>query len=185
MPEVSSEIELYVAFAQPKRRQVYEYQPAQLKAYGYSDGKNYQSRSLPGSPSQKAFVQVVVLGRVSVYRTVQADDRDLYYAAKASDSALYALIQRDTVMMVRSNATVGEVKTTVRSYPFRSQLARLMADCPQVQPLISSMELREQKLIQVATAYGKCVGEAAPAAKAQSKNRSSFSLIAGVLQARV
>jgi hypothetical protein len=172
-------------FRLTKEGTISEYQPAQLRGYGYSGGSQYQSRSLPGNPSQKAFVQVIVLGRVSIYKTVQVDDRDLYYAAKTSDSTLYSLIQRDTVMMVRSNATASEVKAAVRSYPFRSQLASLMADCPQVQPTIATMELREQKLVQVANSYNKCVGDVAPAIKTSPKNKPSFSLLVGALQSHV
>ena len=172
-------------FRPGKEGAVSEYQPAQLQAYGYSDGKNYQSRSLPIVPPQRGFLQVVASGRVSIYRTVQADDRDLYYAAKSSDSTLRPLIQRDTAMMVYSTAAGREVKTMVRSYPFRSQLAMLMADCPRVQPLLSSMELREQKLVQVAANYNVCVGDAVPPPNLLSKNKPSFTLLAGALQSGI
>ncbi|UOG73922.1 hypothetical protein MTX78_17590 [Hymenobacter tibetensis] len=171
-------------FRSEKNGVVSEYQPEQVRGYGVGD-KNYQSRSIPGASTSKVFLQLLVPGNVSLYRTVLSDDREAYYASKESDPSLRPLIQSDSVMMKYSASAGGEVKTMVRSYPFRSQLALLMADCPRVQPSIATMELREQKLLQVVADYNVCATGSAQVAKPTRSSTVAFSVLAGGLQSNL
>ncbi|MBD2714747.1 hypothetical protein KBK19_06855 [Microvirga sp. STR05] len=165
---------------------VTEYQPNQLQGFGYSGGTSYQSRELPGAPAEKVFLQVLALGNASLYRTVQADDREVYYAGRETTGPLQLLVQRDTTMMVYSKAVGREINTLERSYPFRSKLAMLMADCPKVQASIVNMELKEQRLLKLFSEYNACAGGSAPQyVVAERRTKINFLVLGGIYQSKL
>ncbi|SHK59884.1 Outer membrane protein beta-barrel domain-containing protein [Hymenobacter psychrotolerans DSM 18569] len=165
---------------------VTEYQPEQLLGFGYSGGRSYQSRQLPGATAEKAFLQVLALGKASLYLTVRADDREAYYAGPATTGPLELLVQRDTSIVVYNKAIGREINTLERSYPFRSKLALLMSDCPKVQASIVSMELKEQKLLKLFSEYNACVGGSTPQyVVAERKAKVRFSVLGGVYQSEM
>lgn len=135
-----------------------EYQPGQLRGYGFVGGQDYQSRQLPGTAGPQVFLQALVLGKASLYRFINEQDKDCYYVGSAAPAPVEALIQQDT-MQASDNQQYP--KMMVRTYPFRSVLWKVMADCPSVQTSLARMELRETSLVRVFTAYNACVGAAA------------------------
>lgn len=171
-------------FRPDKNGVISEYLPEQLQGYGYS-GKTYQTRSLPNALTQKAFLQLLVPGQVLLYRTVQPDDQEIYYASKGLSDFLRPLVQRDSTTMSYSKAVGREVKTMVRFYPFRNQLALLMTDCPRVQPTIANMELHEHKLLQVVADYNACASGTSQPVKPARKSTVAFSVLAGGLQSQL
>ncbi|QNH63201.1 outer membrane beta-barrel protein [Hymenobacter sediminicola] len=161
---------------------VTEYQPEQLQGYGFSGGRNYQSRQLPGATAEKAFLQVLALGNASLYLTVQADDREAYYAGRQNTGPLQLLVQRDTTIMAYNQSVGRETKTMQRLYPFRSKLAALMSDCPKVQASIVNMELREQKLLQLFSDYNTCAGGSVQYSVPETRTKVGVSVLGGSYQ---
>ncbi|UOQ53556.1 outer membrane beta-barrel protein [Hymenobacter cellulosivorans] len=137
---------------------VAEYQPEQLRGYGFTKGQDYQSQQLAGPAGRRVFVQAVVLGKASLYRFINEQDKDCYYVGTDAKAPLEALIQKDT-LQANSNKDVY-AKTLVRTYPFRNVLWKVMADCPSVQTTVARMELAENSLVRVFSAYNACMGGA-------------------------
>lgn len=161
---------------------VVEYQPAQLRGYGFATGRDLQSRRLPGAAGQPAFLQALVLGKASLYHTINEKDKDLYYAGNGTSGPLEALIQQDSTQ----SGTDTQRYTTlqqVRTYPFRNVLWKLMADCPSVQARLVRLELKEAALIKTFLAYNACGTDGQPqyvAKKQTSKLR--FVVLGGMQQ---
>ncbi|MCB2406843.1 outer membrane beta-barrel protein [Hymenobacter lucidus] len=140
---------------------VVEYQPAQLRGYGFSTGRDLQSRQLPGTAAKQAFLQTLVLGKASLYHSINDKDKDLYYAGAGTTGPLEALIQQDSTQS-GNDAQRYTTLQQVRTYPFRNVLWKLMADCPSVQAKLVRLELKEAALIKTFEAYNACGADGKP-----------------------
>lgn len=161
-----------------------EYKPEQLRGYGFSGGRDYQSQPLPTGAYSPVFVQVLVAGKASVYRFTTEDDEELYYAQASAAPTLQPLIQRDTTITEVNPQTRSETKTRTRLYPFRNVLWTLMADCPAVQTTLTHAELTESYLVKTFSAYNACAGGTQYVAK-KRPTQVRFSVFAGGYQADV
>lgn len=150
-----------------------DYRPEQLRGYGFADSKRYQTRQLAGSPPVAVFAQVLVGGKVSLFRLTDNDGREVYYAGTAPTEPLRLLQQRDTVI---------SQNVRQRVYPFRNVLRGLMLDCPAVQAQLARTELLESQLVKVFTTYNSCVG-VAPQLAVKRSTKVSVMLLGGVHRA--
>jgi hypothetical protein len=172
-------------FRQPDQQDVTTYSPDQLRGYGFARGQQYQSQRLSATAPSLQFLQVLVAGPLSLYHFTDQKGQELFFARKDANGPLLRLAQRDTVVTQYDKQTNTEIRKRVRVYPFRNVLWPLTADCPAVQSTLSQAELIESKLISVVSAYNRCVGGPAQLVAARQKTKASFSLLAGVQQARV
>ncbi|GAB3235595.1 hypothetical protein GCM10027346_25460 [Hymenobacter seoulensis] len=164
--------------------EVTEYKPEQLRAYGFTQARKYQTRLLPTAARSAAFVQVLVDGPLSLYHFTNEDDKELYYAQKGIENALLPLVQRDTTILQYNQQTRSQTKVQNRVYLFRNTLWSVMADCPKVQSTLTRTELTESQLMKVVSAYNECVGgqqSIAPTAK----SKMNLQVFGGGFQAKV
>lgn len=151
-----------------------DYQPEQLRGYGFAADKHYQTRQLAGNPPVAVFAQTLVGGKVSLFRLTNTDGKEVYYAGTAPAEPLRLLQQRDTVV---------SQNVRQRVYPFRNVLRGLMLDCPAVQAPLARTELVESQLVKVFTTYNACVGAAPQYVVAKQPSRLNLGVLVGVHQA--
>ncbi|SNR41194.1 porin family protein [Hymenobacter mucosus] len=163
---------------------VTEYTPAQLRGYGFTSGREYQSQTLPTAGKTQVFVQALVVGKTSLYRYADQDDTEFYYAQAAPGTALLPLVQSDTTVVEYNQQTHAETKTRTRVYPFRNVLWTIMADCPAVQTTLTRTELAESQLVKVFSAYNVCKGGEQRVTQ-RPKTRLRFAVLGGGYQADV
>ncbi|UOQ72714.1 outer membrane beta-barrel protein [Hymenobacter cellulosilyticus] len=165
---------------------VAEYQPGQIRGYGFTNGRDLQSWALPGAGSKAVFVQTLVLGKASLYHSVNEHGKDVYYAGGNSAAALEALIQQDTIQSVYDQQQRRTTTMQQRTYPFRSVLWRIMADCPSVQTTVARLELKEGPLVKTFSAYNTCVmGSQQQYVAKQQTSKTHFMVLGGVKQATI
>ena|GEM_PF-4602509 len=161
---------------------VVEYQPEQLRGYGFQSGRHYVSRQLKPAAAP-VFVQALFLGRASLYRFTTAKGKELYYAQAAAEAHPRVLAQRDSLDTFYNKTQQRTMTMHTRGYPFRATLQFVMADCAAVQPTVAAIELKEAPLLALFRAYSTCTGSVPQYATPNPPARARFVLLAGAHQA--
>ncbi|WP_460581688.1 porin family protein [Hymenobacter luteus] len=175
-------------FRTAKSAPVTEYRPQQLRGYGFTDDRVYQTETVllsdsvrrEGLPDLKeeafpraSFLEVIVQGPASLLYLRDERSKDHYYL-RTPGRPLQELIQT-TQEVVRNGVTYWQ-----KSDEFRRVLAAATQQCPAVQPAITTVRYDQAGLIRIVRAYNECVGgvSVAPAA-ASRKNHVRLGLVLG------
>ncbi|WP_324676323.1 porin family protein [Hymenobacter sp. GOD-10R] len=154
---------------------VAEYTPAQLRGYGFADGKQYQTEpvALAGAASEPFFLEVIVLGPASLLSLRSKDDAEHLYLRKAGQP-MQELIQRT------EETFVNDIRYLHNTNEFQRTLAASMQDCSVVQPSLTKLRYSVGSLAAVVRQYNACVGGASSAtSNPDEKNAFRFALIIG------
>jgi len=149
-----------------------EYTPAQLRAYGFADGKSYQTETitLPASAPEAYFMEVVVLGPASLLSLRDKDDAEHLYLRKGTQ-APQELAQR--VEEVYSSTGTRYLQS---SNEFRRTLAASMQDCPAVQPSLPKLRYSVGSIAAVVRRYNEYMGGATPTTLNRPGDENIFQL---------
>jgi len=166
-----------------------EYRPAELRAYGFAGGDQYEAR-VTERLHRKAnvalrtlFLNVLVQGKARLYSFRDKDDVNHFYLATSPDSVTELKQVRAAVPSTNQDQIVYETQ-----YPFRTVLAEAFSDCPAVQHLLPTLLLSEGDLRRVVTRYNACAASptaSAPAAVASPRSKASFGIVGGLQNDRV
>lgn len=182
--EVESRLERFNAtlcrFRSTGSPEVIEYQPAQLLGYGLVAGPDYESHVTPTRIPSNLFMRRLVGGRATLYRVVQEDGNELFFARWQTEANLLPLLQRDSITLNEQGLSASRTL-----YPFRAELWKRMADCPSVQVTLARLEAKESQLLEVFTNYNRCVGSLRSEAVASQVPRTRLALVAGMQQATI
>lgn len=166
---------------------VVEYQPGQIRAYGFAGGTNYQSKTLPEKTTASAFLEALVLGRAELFHRVDDRNQDRYYIGTAATApAVQALGISDTTVTRYDETQHRNVTTQQRLYTFRNVLWPIMADCPSVQTTVAKVELKQTSLIKLVSAYNTCINPAATKTFTPKNNSATrISVLGGTHQGTI
>lgn len=122
-----------------------EYTPAQLDGYRFINDRYYSSGIIQG-----VFVEVLVTGRLSLYR----DGYD-FYIQKEADSlvCLESKERRETIV----DRGVEKVVLN-KDLRWKGILAELTSDCRDIYSILSKIDLTEKDLTEFAIEYNLCSG---------------------------
>jgi len=123
------------------------YEPGQLFGYGFIGERYYQAKDvqLPDSSRKKVFLEVLVKGKITLYKLKEKGYYDLFYIEKEKDFYL-----------------VNSGLPRKQGEP-RKQLGILnytMFDCPGVQRKTANVEPDEESLVKITQEYNACMGGA-------------------------
>ncbi|WP_188547218.1 outer membrane beta-barrel protein [Hymenobacter qilianensis] len=155
---------------------VVDYQPEQLRGYGFKQGAKYMSQPLPAAPARATFLEILAFGKVALLTSVDSDDQRHFYVKKDA-APVVELIQKDTIVSKSSPSGVQKVK--VRSYPFRSVLNSTLDGCPAVQAQLGRAELVESQLTRLVNSYNNCATGSTAQVVAPRTGRFKAGLLAG------
>ncbi|QIL75725.1 outer membrane beta-barrel protein [Hymenobacter sp. HDW8] len=167
---------LLCRFRSDAQAAVVEYQPEQLRGYGFKQGTKYLSQPTPAAPARAAFFEILASGKVSLLTLVDSDDQRHFYVQSEAASVV-ELIQKDTIVSKSSPSGVQKVK--VRSYPFRNVLNTTLAGCPAVQAQLGRAELVESQLTKLVNSYNNCATGAPAQVAAPRAGRFKAGLLVG------
>ncbi|GAB3653989.1 hypothetical protein GCM10027594_27910 [Hymenobacter agri] len=149
------------------------YLPNQLRGYGFSSDRFYQSQRVPATAadttSKRVFLEVLVLGAAS-----------LYYATDGSGDHYYIRMGNGPVQPLEQlfkevNVNGSRVKREVPLY--RSTLGTAFDACPTVRNKVVNLSFSRSGFIQLCQEYNACVGGRQTVSEvASSKKRSYFVL---------
>lgn len=135
---------------------VSEYKPFEIKGYGITGGKYYESiENNQAEPPQKLFMEVLVRGTIDLYYTNTKENGVQYYAKKGNIGLQELSIKqvygekRDPLHSARPS------KTNIKEYI--GVLKYFMSDCNKVSARIQKTPLRRRQLIQLITDYNYCI----------------------------
>jgi hypothetical protein len=181
-------------FRASKDAAITEYLPQQLKGYGFTNDRVYQSAVVILSDSIKrnslidvevkplprpSYLEVMVLGPATLLYLRDDNSNDHFYLL-LQDGVLQELIQ--TTQQVVENGVTYQRK----SDDFRRTLASAMQQCPAVQPTINHVRFGMNELTRVVQNYNECVGGTSLApADASRKSHVRLGVIAGAETSRL
>ncbi|MDF7813468.1 hypothetical protein [Hymenobacter sp. YC55] len=165
-----------------------EYQPRQLRGYGFNGDRVYQTETVlladsVGRPSlldapadtikRPSFLEVIVRGSASLLYLRDQADKDHYYLLTA-DAPVQELLQ-STRRVVENGVTYQR-----KSDEFRYVLAAATKQCLVLQPSINSIRYGLNELASFVRRYNDCVGapSATPASKSH-QNRVQLGFVVG------
>lgn len=120
----------------------FEYYPDQINGFGYVNDKFFSSQIVKGS-----FVEVLVLGKISLYRTRKN------FLLKKGDN-FYELESKKKEIVVDGQLGIRE------DNKWKGITSYLISDClSNSNYLITDLDLDEKSLIKLITKYNKCSGE--------------------------
>lgn len=173
---------------------VIEYQPRQLRGYGFVGDRVYQAETVlladsaqrlgqPYAPAdtlaRPSFLEVVLRGKLNLLFLRDERSNDHYYVQPRGQPA-QELVQKISL----TNA--GGTTLRRKSDDYRRTLAAATQACLAVQPAITKVDFDLRSLTRVVGQYNACVGSAVvqPAA-ATRKNHVQLGLIAGAETSRL
>jgi len=174
---------------------VTEYQPTQLRGYGFTNDRAYQTGTVPlpevvkrrsaldvveAAVEQPAFLEVLVLGPASLLYLRDANNKDHYYLRLQADGVVQELVTATSQSQLSGEADAQQANE------YKRTLAAAMKACLVVQPQVNRMRYSQIDLIKVVTQYNNCVGGASVApASASRKNRVRLGVVAGVHSSQI
>jgi hypothetical protein len=160
------------------------YLPADLKAYGFTDGIRYESCQMPSTAgtSTPLFLQVLAQGKAMLYTYNDQDSRLRYFFRKTDGTVAVTELVQIIQNVRRENGSMQEE----RSYPFRQVLSQAFADCFAVQSLLPQAQLSDARLVAIFDRYNTCSQGQGASAKSRVRNTKIHAgLVAGVQQSNV
>ncbi len=175
-------------FRTSEKTPVIEYQPQQLRGYGFEGDRLYQTEivALGDSVLRETLLATVAdtLPRVSFLEVVvQGPATLLYLRDERSNDHYYLRMQGNPVQeLIQTTRLVVEDRVTYKrkSNDFRHVLAAATQSCLALQPAIATVRYDANGLIRIVRRYNDCVGAAtvAPASETR-KNHVQLCLIIG------
>ncbi|MDO1451472.1 outer membrane beta-barrel protein [Rhodocytophaga aerolata] len=137
-----------VGFKSTLSGEVTKYDPTTINAYGLTGDKMYEAKTIPvdSTSTQKAFVELLVKGKISLYRF--KNDGSLYIEKDAKP--LQALYQTD-IKVYRNGLPYIQIRKN-----YIGTLQWYMSDCSQIQKKIDHAKLDYLSLMKIVDAYNHC-----------------------------
>lgn len=137
-----------VSFKSTLSGEVVKYDPTTIQAYGLTGDKMYEAKTIPldSTSTEKAFVELLVKGKISLYRF--KNDGRLYIEKDAKP--LQALYQTD-IKVYRNGLPYIQIRKN-----YIGTLQWYMADCSQIQKKIDHAKLDYLSLMKLVDAYNHC-----------------------------
>ncbi|SES95918.1 Outer membrane protein beta-barrel domain-containing protein [Hymenobacter actinosclerus] len=178
---------------------IVEYQPRQLRGYGFVGDRLYQAETvlladsvprlgqpytLPDTLARHSFLEVVVRGELSLLYL--RDERSFeHYYVQLSGQPPQELVQKISFVST-STGTAGGTAVRHKSDDYRRTLAASTQRCLAVQPAITKVSLDLNSLSRVVAQYNECVGSAIiKPAPATRRNHVQLGLVAGAETSRL
>lgn len=137
-----------VGFKSTLSGEVVKYDPTTINAYGFTGDKMYEAKTIPhdSTSSEKAFVELLVKGKISLYHF--KEDGRLYIEKDAKP--LQALYQTDIKVYQNGLPYIQTRKNYIGT------LQWYMADCSHIQKKIDQAKLDYLSLMKLVDAYNHC-----------------------------
>ena len=135
--------------------EVQTFNPGEIKAYRYNDGKFYISRVIKTpTEEKKVFVEYLLNGVVDLF--YYADGFGGHYLIELPDGKLTELIKEEKLVYIEGKG--DHLKQTNKHIGL---LKVALADCPEIQKQIEEVDLSHKSLISLTKQYHdyKCDGE--------------------------
>jgi hypothetical protein len=130
-----------------------EYNPSEILAYGYDEGKFFISKNILQSGEQKqVFLEFLIKGQANIYAL--ADAESYRYFAETREDGLVELSEPETVVHTDSGNFYVKPK-------YKGKLTYMMNGYPQLMDNIEKTDLQSKSLIKLAKDYHDlaCPGE--------------------------
>jgi len=147
------------------------YEPGSIVGYGFQNDKVFQSReiSLKGEPSKVVFLEVLVKGRVSLYKF----ERALF--VEKEGIPLQQLISETKELSIDGRTVFQE------THQYIGTLNIALFDCPEISKSIPDVKLNEKALTNLIRDYNLCKGNSSIIYKAKKPwSRATIGLTGGV-----
>ncbi|GAB2959724.1 hypothetical protein GCM10027048_28850 [Hymenobacter coalescens] len=157
--------------------EVVEYQPAQLRGYGFPGSRHYESRTVAtaaGAAAAPLFLERLVPGRAALYFLRDEAGQDYFYFAKGGGE-LQEL--RQTVEVVNENGRDYERKVQY----YQATLNTAFDDCISVKATVSKVRLTAKDLTDVVRRYNAC-GTTGPVPLMGNNSRTRVGVVLGAAQ---
>lgn len=126
-----------------------DYNPYELAAFRFDDGKFFVSRMIESEPGpKKVFLEFLLKGKLNLY--YMRDGSDHYYIEK-ENGRLIELTEKEKIQIGAGGTQ------TVRPSQFEGKLRSVMADCPAIYPEINRTGLNHSSLIRLGKDYHEMV----------------------------
>ena len=147
------------------------YEPGSIIGYGFQNDKAFQSReiSLKGQSSKVVFLEVLVKGRVSLYKF----ERALF--VEKEGTPLQQLISETKELTIDGKTVFQE------THQYIGTLNIALFDCPEISKSIPDVKLNEKALTTLVRDYNRCKGDSSIIYKVKKPwTRGTVGLAGGV-----
>ena len=135
-------------FKASRKLQATTYGPNDIASYGFIDDKVFQSRevTLKDQPPAVVFLEVLVRGRVTLYRF-----EDVFLVEKER-AGLQQLVNKSKIIDVNGSKAIRY------SNEHFTVLNPLLFDCAETRPMVPEVHLTQRDLTKLIEKYNHCVG---------------------------
>lgn len=162
-------------FRRERERATTIYLPHELRAYGFTDGKIYETKavSVNDKVTRSQFLECLVRGEASLYTLRDSADAEHYYLVPAA-AAPVELVNRKTIVNVNgTNIEQGD-----RQY--QKALSRAFQKCLAMQASLNHLRLSKNELVDVIHRYNECLGSSMTVGRAaRLPNKLTLGVVGG------
>ncbi|OON69109.1 porin family protein [Hymenobacter sp. CRA2] len=158
---------------------VTEYQPEQLRGYGFPGSRAYESHEVVADSSnrrQRYFLEVLAVGKASVYSLRDEKDREHYYLSLGTEPV--AELVKRTVRVKDADGRMFDQEQPI----YRNMLAAAFSACPDVQGHLSKLPFSSGALAGAAARYNECMSGSVMkggSVRQRPKAHATFTVTAG------